>query len=67
MGYFRLLQIIRFFLKLSNRGNLPLFESFDIFGLFDAENHRKVDYFIANNPQIMQTLFEIICGLFATK
>ena len=45
---------------------MSLFESFDIFGLFDAENHRKVDYFIANNQQIMQSLFEIICGLFAT-
>ena len=46
---------------------MSLFESFDIFGLFDAENYRKVDYFIANKPQIMQSLFEIICGLFATK
>ena len=46
---------------------MSLFESFDIFGLFDAENRRKVDYVIANKPQIMQSLFEIICGLFATK
>ena len=36
---------------------MSLFESFGIFGLFDGENYKKVDYFTANKPQIMQTLF----------
>ena len=36
---------------------MSLFESFAIFGLFDAESCKQVDYLIANKPQIMQTLF----------
>ena len=45
---------------------MSLFESFATFGLFDAENCKKVDYFTANKPQIMQTLFVCYLWLFAT-
>ena len=36
---------------------MSLFKSFAIFGLFDAENCKKVNYCTENKPQIMHLLF----------